>query len=62
MRTNIRIPDPGEAEPIVELATDKANQEVQAPAAGKVIEILVAEGDILNPDPDRVLVVLEADS
>ena len=45
---------------IVELATDKANQEIETPKAGKVVEILVAEGDIITPD--RVLAILEAES
>jgi pyruvate/2-oxoglutarate dehydrogenase complex dihydrolipoamide acyltransferase (E2) component len=49
-----------EGQPILELATDKANQEIEAPKAGTIAEILVAEGDIIAPD--RLLAVLEADS
>lgn len=47
-------------DPILELATDKANQEIEAPEAGTVVEILVTENEIISPD--RVLAVLEADS
>ena len=48
-----------EGAPILEVATDKANQEVWAPQAGTVVELLVAVGDIV--DGDRLLAVLEVD-
>jgi pyruvate/2-oxoglutarate dehydrogenase complex dihydrolipoamide acyltransferase (E2) component len=32
---------------LLEVATDKANMELEAPAAGTVAEILVSEGDIV---------------
>jgi pyruvate/2-oxoglutarate dehydrogenase complex dihydrolipoamide acyltransferase (E2) component len=47
-----------EGDAIVELATDKANQEIEAPQAGKIVEILVAQDEIITPD--AVLAVLEA--
>jgi pyruvate dehydrogenase E2 component (dihydrolipoamide acetyltransferase) len=34
---------------LLEVAADKANLEVTAPADGVVAEILVAEGDIIHP-------------
>ncbi len=37
-----------EEDPIVELESDKATLEVPSPAAGKVVEIKVAEGDIVS--------------
>jgi pyruvate/2-oxoglutarate dehydrogenase complex dihydrolipoamide acyltransferase (E2) component len=46
-----------EGDAILELATDKANQEIEAPQAGKIVEILVAQDDIIGPD--QVLAVLE---
>ena len=33
--------------PLLEIATDKANMELEAPAAGVVEKILCAEGDIV---------------
>lgn len=41
---------------LLEVATDKANMEMEAPAAGTVAEILVAEGDIVPVT--QVLMVL----
>ena len=46
-------------DPILEVATDKANQEIVAPQDGIVVEILVATGDII--EPARPLAVLEVD-
>ncbi|MCW3012015.1 MAG: hypothetical protein JWO90_2419 [Solirubrobacterales bacterium] len=34
---------------ILEVATDKANMDVLAPAGGVVEELLVAEGDVIDP-------------
>lgn len=42
---------------LIEVATDKANMVVSAPSDGTVIELPVAEGDVVAPD--AVLVVLE---
>jgi pyruvate/2-oxoglutarate dehydrogenase complex dihydrolipoamide acyltransferase (E2) component len=47
-----------EGDPLLELATDKANVDLEAPQDGVVQEILVSEGDIVPVD--RVFVVLEA--
>jgi pyruvate/2-oxoglutarate dehydrogenase complex dihydrolipoamide acyltransferase (E2) component len=47
-----------EGDLLVEVATDKANMEVLAPTAGRVAEVLVAEGD--DVPGDTVLVRLEA--
>ncbi|GAB5539214.1 MAG: dihydrolipoamide acetyltransferase family protein [Salibacteraceae bacterium] len=33
-------------EPIVEIATDKVDSEVPAPTSGKIVELLLAEGDV----------------
>jgi pyruvate/2-oxoglutarate dehydrogenase complex dihydrolipoamide acyltransferase (E2) component len=52
--------DVKEGEAILELATDKANQEIEAPQAGKIAEILVEAGELIAPD--RVLAVLETAS
>jgi pyruvate/2-oxoglutarate dehydrogenase complex dihydrolipoamide acyltransferase (E2) component len=41
---------------LLEIATDKANQDIEAPVDGVVAELGVAEGDIIGVD--RVLVVL----
>ena len=41
---------------LLEVATDKANMDIVAPAAGTVEEVLVAEEDIIPTD--AVLVVL----
>lgn len=46
-----------EGEAILELATDKANQDIESPAAGTIVEILVAQDEIITPD--RVLAILE---
>ena len=45
-----------EGDVLLEIATDKANMDITAPAAGTVAEILVAEDDIIAVD--RILVVL----
>lgn len=45
---------------ILELATDKANQDIEAPEAGRVVEILVEQDEVITPD--RVLAILETDS
>ncbi|MEN3279374.1 MAG: hypothetical protein V7607_514 [Solirubrobacteraceae bacterium] len=37
-----------EGDVLAEIATDKANVDVLAPAGGTVAEILVAEGDVLE--------------
>ncbi|MDO8212415.1 biotin/lipoyl-containing protein [Conexibacter sp. CPCC 206217] len=42
---------------LLEVSTDKANMDVEAPSAGTVTEVLVSEGDVV---PSRsLLVVLE---
>lgn len=50
-----------EDEPIVEIMTDKVNQELQAPAAGTLVQILIPEGaevkvfaamGLIEPDPE----------
>ena len=45
-------------EPLLEMATDKANEDLEAPQDGVVEEILVSEGDIVPVD--QVFVILEA--
>ena len=42
---------------LLEVATDKANMDIESPASGKVTEILVAEDEIIATD--AVLLVLE---
>ena len=42
---------------LLEVATDKANMDVESPASGTVTEILVAEDEIIATD--AVLIVLE---
>ena len=37
-----------EGDVLAEIATDKANVDVVAPASGTVAEVLVAEGDVLE--------------
>ena len=37
-----------EDEPVVEIMTDKVNTELQAPASGKLIKILIPEGVITD--------------
>jgi pyruvate/2-oxoglutarate dehydrogenase complex dihydrolipoamide acyltransferase (E2) component len=37
-----------EGDVLAEIATDKANVDVLAPASGTVAEVLVAEGDVLE--------------
>ncbi|MGH1464974.1 MAG: 2-oxo acid dehydrogenase subunit E2 [Cognatishimia sp.] len=49
-----------EEDPIVELESDKATMEVPSPAAGKVVEIKVAEGD--NVAEGSLVLILEADA
>jgi pyruvate dehydrogenase E2 component (dihydrolipoamide acetyltransferase) len=44
-------------DPLLELATDKANVDLEAPEDGVVQEILVSEGDIVTVD--QVFVILE---
>lgn len=41
---------------LLEVATDKANMDIEAPVAGTVAELLVSEGDIIGVD--QILVVL----
>jgi len=45
-----------EGDILLEIATDKANMDIESPAAGTVAEVLVAEDDIIATD--AVLVVL----
>ncbi|MFA4927121.1 MAG: lipoyl domain-containing protein [Patulibacter sp.] len=47
-----------EGDLLVEVATDKANMEILAPSAARVVEVLVAEGD--DAPGDAVLMRLEA--
>ena len=42
---------------VLELATDKANMEIDTPEAGVVVEIMVSIGQVV--DPDQVLAVVE---
>ena len=46
-----------EGDVLLEVATDKANMDVESPASGTVTEILVAEDEIIATD--AVLLVLE---
>ena len=46
-----------EGDVLLEVATDKANMDVESPASGTVTEILVAEDEIIATD--AVLIVLE---
>jgi pyruvate/2-oxoglutarate dehydrogenase complex dihydrolipoamide acyltransferase (E2) component len=46
-----------EGDVLLEVATDKANTDIVAPAAGTVSEVRVTEGDTVSAD--SVLVVLE---
>ena len=46
-------------DPLVELESDKATMEVPSPAAGKVLEIKVAEGDTVSEG--SLLLILEGD-
>lgn len=46
-------------DPLLEMATDKANQDLEAPQDGVVQEILVSEGDIVAVD--QVFVILEGE-
>ena len=41
---------------LLEIATDKANMDIEAPSAGTIEEVLVAEGDIVPVDV--ILVVM----
>lgn len=45
-------------DPLLEMATDKANEDLEAPQDGVVQEILVSEGDIVPVD--QVFVIIEA--
>ena len=47
-----------EEDPLIEIESDKATMEVPSPAAGKVVEIKVAEGDKVSEG--SVIMVLEA--
>jgi pyruvate/2-oxoglutarate dehydrogenase complex dihydrolipoamide acyltransferase (E2) component len=47
-----------EGDVLLEVATDKANMDIVAPADGVVAELNVAEGDIIPVD--RILAVIEA--
>ncbi|QEC48104.1 hypothetical protein FSW04_11350 [Baekduia soli] len=47
-----------EGDALLEVATDKANMDMEAPSAGTVAEILVSEGDIVPVT--QVLMVLES--
>jgi pyruvate/2-oxoglutarate dehydrogenase complex dihydrolipoamide acyltransferase (E2) component len=49
-----------EDDPLVEIATDKTTVEIPSPAAGKVSQILVSEGDVVPVG--TVLVVIGGDS
>jgi pyruvate dehydrogenase E2 component (dihydrolipoamide acetyltransferase) len=42
---------------LLEVATDKANVEIEAPADGTVTKLMVAEGDVVPAD--RTLMVLK---
>lgn len=48
-----------EEDPLIEVESDKATMEVPSPAAGKVVEIKVAEGDAVSEG--SVILTLEAD-
>ena len=43
-------------EPIVEIETAKATQEVEAPAAGTLVKILLAEGETAPVNTDIALI------
>lgn len=45
-----------EGSPLMEVATDKANTDIEAPADGVIEQLHVAEGDII--EVDKVLAVL----
>jgi pyruvate/2-oxoglutarate dehydrogenase complex dihydrolipoamide acyltransferase (E2) component len=47
-----------EGDVLLEVATDKANMEIAAPAAGTVVQVLVEEGAVIPVD--QLLVVLQA--
>ena len=47
-----------EGEDLVELVTDKASYTVAAPLGGRLVEVLVAEGDKVSPGD--VLAVIES--
>src|SRR5262249_60925378 len=49
-----------EAQPLVEIATDKTTVEIPSPAAGKVAQILVGEGEVVPVG--TLLVVIGADA
>jgi 2-oxoglutarate dehydrogenase E2 component (dihydrolipoamide succinyltransferase) len=53
-----RVGDRVEAgEPLVEIETDKATEEVEAPVSGTIADILVVEGDEVKVD--SVLAIIE---
>jgi pyruvate/2-oxoglutarate dehydrogenase complex dihydrolipoamide acyltransferase (E2) component len=45
-----------QGEPLVEIETAKATQEVEAPAAGTLIEILVAEGQVTTVNSELAVI------
>ena len=49
-----------EEDPLVELESDKATMEVPSPAAGKIAEIKVSEGDSVSEG--SLLMILEGES
>jgi pyruvate/2-oxoglutarate dehydrogenase complex dihydrolipoamide acyltransferase (E2) component len=55
------LKQPGDAvakgEPLVEVETDKATEEVEAPVSGTIADILVVEGDEVKVD--SVLAIIE---
>jgi dihydrolipoamide dehydrogenase len=46
-------------EPMFEVATDKANEEIVAPESGTIIEVLVSLGDII--EAEQILATLETE-
>ena len=46
--------------PLMEIATDKANADIEAPADGVIESVGVAEGDII--EADKVLAILRTSS
>jgi len=43
-------------EPLVEVETAKATQEVESPVSGTLIELLVAQGDVVEINNDIALI------
>jgi pyruvate dehydrogenase E2 component (dihydrolipoamide acetyltransferase) len=48
--------DVAEDDPLVEIQTDKTTVEIPSPAAGKVAQILVAEGELVPVGTPLVLI------